>query len=85
MLLIYQDLIFRDLPDCSVVKMPPSNARGVGLICGQGTKIPHAESQKMGEKKEIQTLGHGILDRNPLTIHREESGAFNLAIRQYPN
>ena len=63
-LLIYQDIIFRDLPDCSVVKMPPSNAEGAGSIPGQGTKIPHAaSSQKLKKKKkekEIQTLGHGF-------------------------
>lgn len=45
-LLIYQDLIFRDLPDCSVVKMPPSNAGGAGSIPGQEVKIPLALSQK---------------------------------------
>ena len=80
MLLIYQDLIFRDLSDCSVVKTPASNARGVGLICHM------LQAKKWGGGgEEIQTLGHGILDRNPLTIHKKESGAFNLAIREDPN
>ena len=91
-LLIYQDLIFRDLPDCSVVKMPPSNAGGAGSIPGQGTNIPHASSsQKFKKKKKKKkkrkrnpNFRTWILDRNPLTIHREESGAFNLAIREDP-
>ena len=52
LLLIYQDLIFRDLPDCSAVSMPPSNAGGVGLIPGQGTKIPHAASSQEKKKKK---------------------------------
>ena len=31
-----------DFPGDPVVKTPPSNAGGAGLIPGQGTKIPHA-------------------------------------------
>ena len=32
----------RDFPGGPVVKNPPSDAGDVGLIPGQGTKIPHA-------------------------------------------
>ena len=32
----------RDFPGGPVVKTSPSKARGMGLIPGQGTKIPHA-------------------------------------------
>ena len=35
----------RDLPDGPVVKNLPSNLGDVGLIPGQGTKIPHATGQ----------------------------------------
>ena len=34
-----------DFPGGPVVKNPPSNARDVGSIPGQGTKIPHAAGQ----------------------------------------
>ena len=37
--------IFWDFPGGPVVKNPPSNAGDVGLIPGQGTKIPHATGQ----------------------------------------
>ena len=32
----------RDFPGGPVVKNVPSNVEGMGLIPGQGTKIPHA-------------------------------------------
>ena len=35
-------LLFSDFPDGPVVKNPPCNAGDVGLIPGQGTKVPHA-------------------------------------------
>ena len=35
----------RDFPVGAVVKNPPGNAGDVGLIPGQGTKIPHAAEQ----------------------------------------
>ena len=34
-----------DFPGGLVVKNPPCNAGGVGLILGGGTKIPHAAGQ----------------------------------------
>ena len=34
-----------DFPGGPVVKNPPSNADGEGLIPGRGTKIPHATEQ----------------------------------------
>ena len=34
-----------DFPGGPVVKNPPSNARDMGLIPGQGTKIPYASEQ----------------------------------------
>ena len=47
-----------DLPGGPVVKIPPFQCRGVGLIPGHGTKIPHAaqHDQKIeGEKKSAHT------------------------------
>ena len=35
----------RDFPGGPVVKNPPSNAGDMGLIPGQGTKIPHVAGQ----------------------------------------
>ena len=35
-----------DFPGGPVVKASPSNAGGVGLIPGQGAKIPHASWSK---------------------------------------
>ena len=35
----------RDFPGDPVVKNPPSNAGDVGLIPGQGTKVPHDSGQ----------------------------------------
>ena len=32
----------RDLPGGPVIKTSPSNSEGVGLMPGQGAKIPHA-------------------------------------------
>ena len=37
--------MFWDFPDGPVVKNPPSNARDVGSIPGQGMVIPHASEQ----------------------------------------
>ena len=37
----YTKINSRDFPGGPVVKNPPSNAGDVGLIPGQGTKIPH--------------------------------------------
>ena len=34
--------LFRDFPDGPVLRLHTSSAGGVGLISGQGTKIPHA-------------------------------------------
>ena len=39
------ELRHRDFPGGPVVKNPPSNAGDMGLIPGQGTKIPHAVGQ----------------------------------------
>ena len=36
---------YRDFPGGPVVKNPPSYAGDMGLIQGQGTKIPHAVGQ----------------------------------------
>ena len=37
--------MYMDFPDGPVVKNSPHNAGDVGLIPGQGTKIPHAARQ----------------------------------------
>ena len=41
-----------DLPGGLVVKILPSNARNVGLILGQGTKISHDSQPKKKEHKQ---------------------------------
>ena len=47
-------LTTRDLPGGPVVKTWPSNAEGVGLIPGQGAKIPHASEPKKTKHKAKQ-------------------------------
>ena len=42
---IHKDTDLRDFPGGPVVKNLPSNAGDMGLIPGQGTKIPHATGQ----------------------------------------
>ena len=44
----------RDFPAAPVVKTLPSNSWGVGLIPGQGTKIPHASGPKKQNIKQKQ-------------------------------
>ena len=46
----------RNLPGGPVVKILPSNARGVGLIPGPRTKVPHAMgyNQKLKQNKTKQ-------------------------------
>ena len=48
----------RDFPGDPVIKTLPSNAGGVGLIPGQGTKIPYAVwcSQNRKIKKKISEI-----------------------------
>ena len=46
--------MFRDFPGGPVVKNPPSNAGGAGLIPGQGAKIPHASGPKNQNIKQKQ-------------------------------
>ena len=41
----------RDSPSSPGVKASPSSAVGVGLIPGQGTKIPHASWQRQNKAK----------------------------------
>ena len=43
------------VPGGAVVKTPPSSARGVGLIPGQGTKILHASKVK-NPKHKTETI-----------------------------
>ena len=49
---------FRDFPGGPVVKNPPSNAGDVGLILGQGTKIPHAAGQLSLCAATTEHMGH---------------------------
>ena len=42
----------QDFPDGSVVKTLPSNARGMGLIPGQGAMIPRIVEQNPKRKTE---------------------------------
>ena len=44
----------RDFPGSPVFKTSPSNAGGVGLIPGQGAKIPHALGPKNQNIKQKQ-------------------------------
>ena len=46
----------RNLPGGPVVKILPSNARGVGLIPGPRTKVPHAMgyNQKLKQNQGFQ-------------------------------
>ena len=44
----------RDFPGGPAVQILPSSARGVGLIPGQGSKIPHALWQKHQNLKQKQ-------------------------------
>ena len=51
----------RNLPGGPVVKILPSNARGVGSIPGLRTKVPHAMgyNQKLKQNKTKLLLGVG--------------------------
>ena len=42
----------RDFPGGPVVNDPPSDARGVSSIPGQGTKIPHGQKTKTKQKQK---------------------------------
>ena len=51
----------RDFPGGPVVNNPPSDARGVSLIPGQGTKIPHGQKTKTKQKtKNIYIVTNSI-------------------------
>ena len=65
-----------------VVQTSRSQCGGVGLMSGQGTKIPHVEwhSQKIIFKKDCKTPG----ERKDTTIHRTKSNN-PLAVRKYAN
>ena len=47
-----------DFPGGRVVKNPPCNAGDVGLIPGQGTKIPHAVEQLSPFLKTTEPTRH---------------------------
>ena len=47
MQLLHLEWMNRDFPGSPVVKTLPFNAEGVGLIPGQGAKIPHASWPKI--------------------------------------
>ena len=49
-LIIFKKLS-KDFPGSPGVKTPPSNARGMGLIPGGGTKSPHALRPKKQKRK----------------------------------
>ena len=51
---MYIHIKHRDFPGGPVVKTSLSNAGGVGLIPGQGTKIPHASQPKNQNIKQKQ-------------------------------
>ena len=43
--IIFEEIVSRDFSGGPVVKNPPCNVEDVGLIPGQGTKIPHVAEQ----------------------------------------
>ena len=49
-----------DFPGGPGVKTLPSNAEGVGLIPGQGTKIPHAKKKKATKKPRSSVVTNPI-------------------------
>ena len=49
---------YPDFPDYPVVKNPPCNARDIGLIPGQGTKIPHASEQHASTKFQCSQINN---------------------------
>ena len=61
----------RDFPAGPVVKTLPSNTKGVSLIPGQGTKIPHASqsvNQNMKKKKERKKERNNIVTYSTKTL-----------------
>ena len=57
-----------DIPGGPVVKTSPSNAGSVGLICGQGSKIPHTfwtnqNKAKHKNRRSIVTNSIKVLKR----------------------
>ena len=57
----------RDFPSGPVVKTSPSNARGMGLIPGRGSKTPHAFRL---ENQNIRQYSKSNLQSNIVTNSR---------------
>ena len=56
-------MLFWDFPGGSVLKTSPSNAWGVGLIPGQGARIPHASRPKKKDRLDFLFVMLLSLDR----------------------
>ena len=65
----------RDFPGGPVVKNPPSSAGDVGLICGWGTKIPHATVQLSPCTATTKHASHNYRALRATTTERMHSGA----------
>ena len=50
--------LIQDFPGGPVVKNPSSNGGDVGLVPGQGTKIPHASGQLSPRYATTEHVGH---------------------------
>ena len=53
-----------------MVKTPPSNAGGTGLIPGRGTKIPHYARCGQKLKNKVIKMKQKIIEINNLSQHR---------------
>ena len=72
----------QDLPSNPVVKTPrASTARGMGLIPGQGTKIPHAGEPN--EKKDVKRKRREGTSEDENSINGEEKLFEELMIENF--
>ena len=55
---VTKNFMCEDFPGGPVVKTPPCNARDVGLIPGQGTKILHAWEQLSPHTVTRESMSH---------------------------
>ena len=59
---VAREEVRRDFPGSPVVKNLPFNAKGAGLIPGQGAKIPHALGPKNQNMKQKQCCNKSSKD-----------------------
>ena len=63
----------RDSPSSPGVKASPSSAVGVGLIPGQGTKIPHASWQRQNKAKHTTEAMFTIFSKDFQLVHMKKN------------